>query len=72
MREFSKNNIAGAIRNLRKSHGLKLREVYSGTGITISQLSDMELGRTAPSIRTLLILAGFYEIDDMNYFFESP
>ena len=46
----------------RKRKGQTLKDVSQGAGITISQLSDIEQGRTLPSIKTLLTLIDFYEL----------
>lgn len=72
MNNLDINNIAGALRNLRKFHRLKLKDVSVGTGISIGQLCDIEHGRTYPSIGTLLTIARFYKQDDINYFVEQP
>lgn len=66
-------NISTSTKHLRKFYGFKLREVSNGTGISISQLCDIEHGKTFPSISTLLALAKFYKKEnDINFFLEHP
>lgn len=48
------------LRMLRETHGLKLREVADRAGITVSFLSDLERGRTLPSLDTLERIAAVY------------
>ena len=40
-----------------------LAQVATETGISLSFLSDVEQGRTLPSIKTLLTLIDYYELD---------
>ncbi len=40
-----------------------LQEVYEGTNISVSFLSDIERGKTKPSIDTLRKLADYYEVN---------
>lgn len=40
-----------------------LHDVSADTGISLSFLSDVEQGRTLPSIKTLLTLIDYYELD---------
>lgn len=46
----------------RRAHKT-LQEVSKDTGISLSFLSDVEQGRTLPSIKTLLTLIDYYEMD---------
>lgn len=50
------------LRMLRQQAGLTLREVADKSGVTISQLSDVERGRTLPSLETLERIAGAYDL----------
>lgn len=50
------------LRRLRNNCHLKLRQVSTATGLSVSFLSDMERGRTRPSLGTLEKLASFYQV----------
>lgn len=50
------------IRFVRKQHKMTLSQVASQTGISVSFLSDLERGRTAPSLHTLELLATCYDV----------
>lgn len=50
---------------LRKQRGeLTLAQVNAGTGIDKAILSRVERNESAPSVRTLKVLADFYDVDD--------
>jgi len=40
-----------------------LHDVSKDTGLSLSFLSDVEQGRTLPSLKTLLTLIDYYEMD---------
>jgi len=48
------------IKFLRKKRGKKLREIAAGTGLSVSYVSDIECGRTMPSVTTLQKIANYY------------
>lgn len=50
------------LRHLRKSQRLTLVEVSSETKLSVSYLSDIERGRTKPSLTTLEKLAACYRV----------
>lgn len=50
------------LRELRKERGLKLKQVTFSAGITVAYLSDLERGRTNPSLDILGVLAKTYRI----------
>jgi transcriptional regulator with XRE-family HTH domain len=50
------------IRQLRKEHKLKLREIAEATGLSTPYVSDIERGRTAPAIKTLTAIAGVFNM----------
>lgn len=54
--------ISEQLRLLRATHGYTLATVAEGTALSISYLSDLERGRTNPSIETLETIATFYGI----------
>jgi len=47
---------------LRTQHTKKLREIGKKSGLSISYLSDIERGRTNPSLETCQRLANVYKI----------
>lgn len=50
------------LRELRQERGQRLKDVSDIAGISIPYLSDLERGRTNPSLETLQTLAGAYGI----------
>lgn len=50
------------LRELRKERGLRLKDVSEKAGISIPYLSDLERGRTNPSLETLRTLSASYSI----------
>ena len=53
--------IGKTIRDVRKKKGMKLRELSQKTGISISFLSDIENGRSNPSVKRLKSIANGLE-----------
>lgn len=50
------------LRELRQQHGLTLLQLSQQTTLSVSYLSDLERGRTNPSIDTLERIAGTYHM----------
>ena len=50
------------LRELRSERGLRLKDIAETAGISVPYLSDLERGRTNPSLDTLQTLAGAYSI----------
>jgi len=50
------------LRCARQRNKKTLKNVSQDTGISIGQLSDIERGRTLPSIQTMVTLTDYYEI----------
>lgn len=50
--------LGGAIRALRREHGLTLVQLAAATGLSQPFLSQVELGRSRPSMRSLFRIAG--------------
>ncbi len=50
------------IRELRKSQGETLKTTSEGTNLSVSYLSDIERGRTNPSLQTLETLAKHFGV----------
>lgn len=55
-------NLGDRIRELRKSKGETLKTISDGTMLSVSYLSDIERGRTNPSLQTLESLAAYFGI----------
>ncbi len=54
------------IRELRKSNGETLKTTSEGTSLSVSYLSDIERGRTSPSLQTLEALAKHFKMSLMD------
>lgn len=50
------------IKELRTQHRLTLRDLSESTGLSVSYLSDIERGRTTPSLNTLEALSVAFHI----------
>jgi len=50
------------LRELRTERGLKLRDIAGQATISVPYLSDLERGRTTPSLETVQALAAAYSI----------
>lgn len=50
------------LRELRNERSLRLKDIAEQAGISVPYLSDLERGRTNPSLETLQTLAGAYGI----------
>lgn len=50
------------LRELRTERGLRLRDITDHAGLSVPYLSDLERGRTTPSLETLQALAAAYGI----------
>lgn len=63
--------LGGELRRLRKSRSLTLAEVGEATKLSVSFLSDVERGRTRPSLDTLEKLAAYYNVSVNNILKET-
>src|SRR3546814_11535086 len=52
-------NIGARIRHIRQSQGISLRKVASELGVSPSLISQVETGKSRPSVSILYSLAGF-------------
>lgn len=50
------------IRELRKRRGETLKQTSNGINLSVSYLSDIERGRTKPSLHTLEVLARYFSM----------
>lgn len=50
------------IKELRTQHRLTLKDLSESTGLSVSYLSDIERGRTTPSLNTLEVLSVAFDI----------
>lgn len=55
-------NIGERIRRIRQSRGVSLRKVASELGVSPSLISQVETGKSRPSVATLYSLAGFFGV----------
>jgi XRE family transcriptional regulator, regulator of sulfur utilization len=62
------NKLKAIRKNLRV---LTLSQVSEGTGLSVSFLSDVERGRTKPSLDTLETLAKFYQVNLSEFIVEN-
>ena len=54
------------LKRLRKDHNLTLRELGDGVELSIPYLSDLERGRSKPSIKTVEKLADYYNLSSVE------
>jgi DNA-binding NtrC family response regulator len=62
--------VGGRLRELRTAAGLTLKQLANRTGLSVSLISQIELGKSAASMSTLHKLATALQIK-MTYFFET-
>src|SRR3954467_15834989 len=60
------------VRHLRKARGLSLKQVATRSGISIGLLSQIERGRSSPSVRVLASLADSLAVGLGSLFEEDP
>jgi transcriptional regulator with XRE-family HTH domain len=64
-------NIGKKIRELRKEKGLTIREVAEKAGCTASFLSQLERGKTEPSIAMLKKIADVLNVNIVDFFMDG-
>jgi DNA-binding NtrC family response regulator len=62
--------VGGRLRERRQGEGLTLKQLANRTGLSVSLISQIELGKSAASMSTLYKLATALQIK-MTYFFET-
>ena len=62
--------VGGRLRERRQGEGLTLKQLANRTGLSVSLISQIELGKSAASMSTLYKLAKALQIK-MTYFFET-
>jgi DNA-binding NtrC family response regulator len=62
--------VGGRLRELRTAAGLTLKQLANRTGLSVSLISQIELGKSAASMSTLHKLATALQVK-MTYFFET-
>ena len=62
--------VGGRLRELRQSGGLTLTQLANRTGLSVSLISQIELGKSAASMSTLHKLSTALQVK-MTYFFET-
>ncbi len=63
-------NIGKRIRQLRKRYNIRLSDISSKTGISLSSLSLIENGKLVPTLKNLDEIATFFGVH-ISYFFED-
>lgn len=63
-------DIGARVRRLRKEKNLSLRELSRLSGVSATQISDIERNRTAPTVPTLMKITGALGMDT-SIFFEA-
>ncbi len=63
-------NIGRRIRQLRKRYNIRLSDISSKTGISLSSLSLIENGKLIPTLKNLDEIATFFGVH-ISYFFED-
>jgi transcriptional regulator with XRE-family HTH domain len=61
------SKLAQEFRNARTSRGLTLADVAANTGLSVGYISDIERGRTRPSLQTLGTLERFYGVPETTF-----
>jgi len=64
------NEVGSRIRGLRQERGLTLKQLANRTGLSVSLISQIELGKSAASMSTLHKLATALQVR-MSWFFET-
>ena len=62
------SDIGANIKQIRLMKRISQRKLADLAGISNTYLSDIEVGRTNPSLKTLLKLAAALELDDKELF----
>lgn len=63
---MEKSKLGNRLRLLRKAKGMTLDDVSKETILSLSYISDLECGRTRPSLKTLTNLADVYGVSVPN------
>jgi DNA-binding transcriptional MerR regulator/quercetin dioxygenase-like cupin family protein len=64
-------SVGSAIRDLRKEHGLTLRDLSRSTGLSASYISSVERGSAAPSIASLQKIGAVFDTNVLGLMSES-
>jgi len=65
-------NIGLKLKESRKARNLTLQQVAEMTGTSTALLSQIENSNVTPSLKTLLKLASYYDINMSTFFTEAP
>ena len=63
-------SIGEKIRNLRKEKNITQRQLANSTNFSHSYIGDLETGRTNPSLKSLEMIADYFNVD-MDYFLQK-
>lgn len=61
MQTIAVDSIGPELRRIRKEAGMTLKQVCECSGVSVSFLSDLELGKADPSLATLRKLSRTYQ-----------
>lgn len=67
---ISKEDLGARIRGVRKERGLTLKELEAASGFSATHISEIERGKTSPTVGALLRIARALE-KDPSYFLEE-
>jgi transcriptional regulator with XRE-family HTH domain len=59
---FERNVFGAQLRLLRKKAGIKQSELGEAVGLSLKQISNMEIGRRSPSVEVLVAIADYFKI----------
>ena len=63
MKELDLSGIGERISRIRKERGLTLKDMVAYTGFSAGYLSNLETGKTSPTLENLRMITGVLEID---------
>ena len=63
MKELDLSGIGERISRIRKERGLTLKDMVAYTGFSAGYLSNLETGKTSPTLENLKMITGVLEID---------
>ena len=63
MKELDLSGIGERISRIRKERGLTLKDMVAYTGFSAGYLSNLETGKTSPTLENLRMITGVLEVD---------
>lgn len=65
---MTNENIGAYVASLRKANNWRLHDLRARTTLSVSYLSDIEQGRSAPTVDTLELIAAAFEMTLADFF----